>query len=203
MDRKAVVAGLLPALMLYSCDRAVEPPEPGSVIAASPGAGPDAGAGGATPAATDVASSDGGTAAGENDGSPDLTPPVLTDEAEKGVKGARNVLLSFARAIELREFDQAWAMLSPADRQKWSKPAFARLFADLGKITVAAPAGTMEGAAGSSYYTAPVTITANDKDGRPVRIDGEAVLRRVNDVDGATPAQLRWHFDKLTLDWTH
>ncbi len=27
MDRKAVVAGLLPALMLYACDRAVEPAE--------------------------------------------------------------------------------------------------------------------------------------------------------------------------------
>ena len=61
----------------------------------------------------------------------------------------------------------------------------------------------MEGAAGSSYYTAPVTVTSSDKDGRPVRIEGEAVLRRVNDVPGATPAQLRWHMDKVTLDWTH
>lgn len=134
---------------------------------------------------------------------PDLTPPVLTPEAEQGVKGARNVLLSFARAIELTQFDQAWALLSPADKEKWSRPEFAKMFADLGKITVAVPTGTMEGAAGSSYYTAPVTITANDKDGRPVRIEGEAVLRRVNDVPGATPAQLRWHFETLKLDWTH
>ena len=77
------------------------------------------------------------------------------------------------------------------------------MFADLGKITVAVPTGTMEGAAGSSYYTAPVTITATDKDGRPVRIEGEAVLRRVNDVPGATAAQLRWHFERLTLNWTY
>ena len=140
---------------------------------------------------------------GVNDGYPDLTPAKLTPEAEKGAKGARNVLLSFARAIELKEFDQAWAMLSPGDKQKWSKTAFAKMFADLGKITVAIPDGTIEGAAGSLYYTSPITITANDNNGRPVRIEGKSVLRRVNDVDGATPAQLRWHFDHLTLDWTH
>ena len=138
-----------------------------------------------------------------NDGYPDLTPPRLTQEAERGEKGARNLLLSFARAIELREFDQAWAMLGPAGRDKWSRTDFAALFSDLAEITVAMPDGTIEGAAGSLYYTAPVTITSSDREGRPVRIEGSAVLRRVNDVGGATPAQLRWHFETLTLDWTH
>ena len=141
--------------------------------------------------------------AGVNEGYPDLAPAQLTPEAAKGVKGARNFLLTFARAIELKEFDQAWAMLSPGDKQKWSKAAFTKMFADLGKITVAIPDGTSEGAAGSVYYTSPVIITATGKQGRPVRIEGESVLRRINDVEGATPAQLRWHFDHLTLDWTH
>lgn len=142
-------------------------------------------------------------AAAGNGADPALTPPRLTPEDERGVKGARNVLLSFARAIELGEYGQAWALLSPGDREKWGKAEFAGLFADLGETTVAIPDGTMEGACGSSYYTSPVTITASGKAGRPVRIQGEAVLRRVNDVDGATPAQLRWHFDRLTLDLTH
>ena len=204
MDRKAIVAGLLPALMLYACDRAVAPPEPGSTVAATetaaePAAGTPSDAP-STPSEPPAGYTDG---SGVNEGYPDLSPTPLAPGAEKTEKGARNVLLSFARAIELKEFDQAWAMLSPGDRQKWSKADFTKLFADLGKITVAVPTGTMEGAAGSSYYTAPVTITANDADGRPVRIEGDAVLRRVNDVDGATPAQLRWHFDRVTLDWTH
>ncbi len=136
-------------------------------------------------------------------GSPDLTPPELTPEAEHGVEGARNVLLSFARAIEQEQYDQAWSLLGPADRQKWSRTEFAALFADLAKVTVAVPDGTMEGAAGSSYYAAPIAITGNDKEDRPVRIEGQAVLRRVNDVDGATKEQRRWHFETLTLDWTH
>ena len=133
---------------------------------------------------------------------PDATQSVLTPEAERGETGARDILLDFARAIELRRFDQAWALLSPTDRRKWSRSEFRTMFADLRTPTVAVPTGTLEGAAGSSYYTAPVTITANDGDGRPVRIEGEAVLRRVN-VDGATSAQRRWRFESLKLDWTH
>lgn len=133
----------------------------------------------------------------------DSAPPILTPQAERSIKGARNVLLSFARAIEQQQYAQAWALLGPGDQQKWSREEFAANFAGLSNISVAIPTGTTDGAAGSIYYTAPVTITATDKDGRPIRFEGEAVLRRVNDVDGATPAQLRWHFGTLTLDWTH
>ena len=139
----------------------------------------------------------------DNDGQPDLTPAPLKPELERTETGARNVLLSFARAIELREFDQAWAMLSDGDKAKWSKADWRKMFADLGEITVAVPGGTMEGAAGSSYYTSQATITAQDKDGRPIRYEGPIVLKRVNDVPGATPEQLRWHIDSVKLDWTH
>ena len=144
-----------------------------------------------------------GTADGVNDGIPDLTPPPLTPEAERTVKGARNVLLSFARAIELKEFDQAWNMLDPAAKRRMSKAQFNAIFAGLDRITVAVPGGQEEGAAGSSYYTSQATITAKDKDGRPVRIEGPITLRRVNDVPGATPYQLHWHIEQLKLDWTH
>ncbi|WP_158512690.1 hypothetical protein [Sphingobium sp. SYK-6] len=138
-----------------------------------------------------------------DDGAPDLRPPPLTPEAERGVKGARNVLLSFARAIELGDYGQAWAMLGPADREKWTKAAFAAIFSDLDDIVVAMPDGSMEGAAGSSYYSAPISVTGKDAEGRPVRIEGEAILRRVNDIEGASPEQLRWHFETVTLSATH
>ena len=51
-------------------------------------------------------------------------------------------------------------------------PVFAAMFADLRQITVAVPTGTMEGAAGSSYYSAPVTIKANRKDDFYIRSAG-------------------------------
>lgn len=180
MDKKAAVAALLPALALYACDRAVAPPKPGEAAAASPMAAPPA------------ASRDEGHA-----------PPVLIPEAERGVTGARDVLLTFARAIEHRQFDQAWAMLSTQDRRTWSKEGFRNQFDGLGDITVAAPSGRMETKAGAAYYTAPLAITANDASGRPIRYEGDAVLRRGNGVEDAASSPLRWQFERLTLDWTH
>jgi len=144
-----------------------------------------------------------GSADMPNDGYPKLIPPVLTPGAETGVTGARSVLLDWARALELEEFDQAWAMLSDADQARWNESDFAAMFADLDEITVAVPDGTMEGAAGSTYYTAATTITASDADGRPVHYEGEVVLKRVNDVPGASAEQLRWHIERVSLDWTH
>lgn len=198
MDRKAVCAALAPALILYACDRAATPATQQSIEAVdlegTPGVDPPPPSPPLmTPPVADAV----------NDGYPDLTPPRLTPDAERSEKGARNVLLSLARGIEFREYDQAWALLSAADKRKWSKAEFARLFTDLGEANVAIGEGSMEGAAGSSYYTAPVAVTATTDDGRPVRIEGEAILRRVNDVPGATPEQLRWHFETLALDWTH
>lgn len=195
MTRFAAMLAVVPALMLAGCDRTADPAAEKRDLAptsSDPAPLPDAPQPG-EPAATSAPAP----------AAPDLTPPKLVPEAERGETGARSLLLSFARAIELKEFGQAWSLLSPADRRALPRDRFAAQFADLGEITVAVPTGSMEGAAGSLIYTAPITITADDRDGRPIRYEGEVVLRRVNDVPGATPAQLRWHFQTLTLDWTH
>lgn len=130
-------------------------------------------------------------------------PPPLVPEAEKGETGARAVLLDWARALELERFEEAWAMLGDADQEKWPMAKFVEMFADLDRITVAVPGGEMDGGAGSLYYTSQATVTATDEAGRPVRFEGPVTLRRVNDVDGATPDQLRWHIERVQLDWTH
>ncbi len=137
--------------------------------------------------------------AGENDGFPDLTPPPLTAEAAKTEKGARAILLSWARGIELREFDQSWSIMGDAAKQQLSKAKFNALFHPLRDLAVSIPDGTMEGAAGSSYYTVPTTVTGTKADGTRVTLKGDVVMRRVNDVPGATPDQLRWHIDRVDL----
>lgn len=191
LDRRPALIAL--PLLLAACSGVEQPSQPDEAItpAPSPAPGPD----GPPPGYTD--------GSGVNEGYPRLQPPVLTLEAERGETGARNVLLSFARAIELREYDQAWAMLGPGAKANWTKPAFNAAFADLARLTVAVPGGTMEGAAGSSYYNSTIVVTASNADGRPVRIEGPIVLRRINDVDGATAEQLRWHIESLALDVTH
>ncbi len=195
MDKRLIAALLTPVIALGACGQPqpnATAPEATPIADAAPSPATAASPTATPPASTPVAVP-----------TPPGSVPTLTPDAERGETGARDVLLDFARAVELGRFDQAWALLSPADRRKWSRPAFRALFADLDRPTVAVPTGVMEGAAGSPYYTAPVTITGTDRAGRPVRIEGEAVLRRVNDVDGAAVDQRRWHFQSLTLDWTH
>ncbi|CDO38346.1 hypothetical protein SPHV1_560033 [Novosphingobium sp. KN65.2] len=183
---------MAPALMLVACGQTQTVPDSNEATGS-----PVSEAGMKPDQATEI------EATVSSDKATDTAKSQLTPDAERGETGARDVLLDFARAIELGQYAKAWAMLSPADREKWSQSRFAALFADLDKPTVAVPSGVMEGAAGSSYYTAPLTVTGTDKDGRPVRLEGEAVLRRVNDIGGASPAQLRWHLESVKLDWTH
>ncbi len=132
--------------------------------------------------------------------SDDLTAPKLTPEAEKGEKGARNVLLEWGAALEHKDFARAYAQYGEnGAKSGMSKQAFADSFAKYRSITVAMPTGTLEGAAGSSYYTAPTTITGELKSGGSYKLQGPVVLRRVNDVPGATAEQLRWHIESADL----
>lgn len=84
-----------------------------------------------------------------DDGYPDLTPPVLIPEAAKSEQGARNALLSFARALELGEFRQAHAMLGENARGRVTQQKFVSQFADLGQLSVAVPGGVTTSEAGS------------------------------------------------------
>jgi hypothetical protein len=55
---------------------------------------------------------------------------------------------------------------------------------------------TAEGGAGSLYYEAPVVLRFG-AGATPER--GTLLVRRVNDVDGATADQLRWHIERATI----
>jgi hypothetical protein len=127
--------------------------------------------------------------------------PPLVPEAEKGEKGARNVLLAWARALEQGDYATAFAQWGgeAEERSGMTAAEHAAWWGRFETITVAMPAGTMEGAAGSSYYEAPTTVVGKRKDGTPYRLVGTVVLRWVNDVPGATPDQLRWHIEKVDL----
>lgn len=192
MTRRLLPAALMLALPLASCDAPSNPPGGGKHAGALGGPGPNSVAE-MPPVET--------AAPGHASRAPDLSPPDLTPEAEESVKGARNILLSFARAMELGHYDQARSFLSVAGQRRWTRQQFAAALAGLGDVTVAIPSGIMEEeATGSARYTAPVTITGTAADGRPVRIEGTAILRRVAATAGERGA---WQFETLTLDWTH
>lgn len=55
------------------------------------------------------------------------------------------------------------------------------------------------GAMGSMYIDVPVEIFATLRNGRQQRFFGKYTLVRVNDVDGASDEQLRWHLVSADL----
>ena len=75
-----------------------------------------------------------------------------------------------------------------------SYTAFRRGYARTASTRVTlVPPFTSEGAAGSIYSEVRVRVDARLTDGTKQRFTGSYTLRRVNDVDGSTPAQRRWH----------
>lgn len=175
MHRSPALYASVFTLTLAACDAGPEPaaaPSPSSTVVPSA----------ATPKA------DGNKA-------PNPSPPVLVPQAEQGETGARNVLLSFARALELGEFGQAYALLGDVARGDLTQQEFERQFADMGRLTVAVPGGEMRGGAGSLYYEVPTTVSGTTG----TRLTGMIILRRINDIDGASSEQRRWHIDRVNL----
>ena len=124
-------------------------------------------------------------------------PPRLTPEVEKGEPGARTVLQTWAHALESRQFGLAWEQFG--DQPPASRSAYAKWWQRYRTIKVTLGKGEGDAAMGSLYYTAPATLTGTTVGGQPFRLQGDVVVRRVNDVDGATPAQLRWHIGSADL----
>lgn len=107
----------------------------------------------------------------------------------------RKVLVGWAKAISLRQWDEAYGYWGDhGNRSGQTLEQFRAEWDKLKTPELEIREGQAEGAAGSLFYTAPVTLI----DGAQ-RTSGEVVLRRVNDVDGATPEQLRWHLESTTL----
>ena len=125
--------------------------------------------------------------------SPDRTPlaePKLKFDP-KGPDGAGQVVQRYASLIEQGKMAEAQAGWGKGIEQGILAPA--RLAALHGVHFEVGKPYDQEGAAGSIFIMVPLTLTATDKAGKPVSYAGPITLRRVNDVDGASAEQLRWH----------
>ena len=127
---------------------------------------------------------------------PPSSAPAAAPARSRSVDAARDpdiLLRSYAGALAARDWKaaaRAWARGSGVTaatlKAAYDRPETAVL--EVGR-------GVQEGAAGSVYYEAPATLRFGN--GPPER--GSLVLRRVNDVDGATPEQRRWHIERSTI----
>ncbi len=124
----------------------------------------------------------------------------LTDEAAR----ARDVVERYYAAINARDYGTAYALWGDSGGASGQRfEAFRAGFAETRSVhVIIGQGGTVEGAAGSLYADLPVIITAELADGRVQHFAGNYQLRRVNDVEGASQAALRWHIASAHLQPT-
>ncbi|MBS0482978.1 MAG: hypothetical protein JSR96_12710 [Proteobacteria bacterium] len=146
-----------------------------------------------------------GQRAGDAAAAPTTTPTAAPTQSSLSVlpkavppstsRDPQEVLLSWAKAVSIKDWPSAYGYWGDHGAASGlTLDQFTAQWGRLGQPDLEIGKGRSEGAAGSSFYTAPVTLIDGGR-----RIKGEVVLRRVNDVDGATPEQLRWHIESTTL----
>ena len=118
----------------------------------------------------------------------------------KGMAAAADVVKRYYAALNARDYGTAWAQWGNDGPPDQTMERFRAGFADTRSTQVTI--GRMEpgdAGAGSVYQTVPVKVDAVLKDGKRQRFAGRYVVRRVNDVDGASADQRRWHIDSAQL----
>ena len=128
-------------------------------------------------------------------------PPMAgCTPAPKSMAAAAAVVQRYYSAINARDFDTAWSQWGDNGSPGQTRAAFEAGFAQTRSVRVAI--GKLEpgdAGAGSIYQPVPVTVTATLTNGKRQIFRGSYVVRRVNGVDGATAAQLRWHLGSAKL----
>ena len=131
---------------------------------------------------------------GTPSGLPDDRTPLAEPKGPidpKSAEGAGQVVQLYMALIgegKIDEAQKAWG--DGIDRGPLSSDrlkSMAEVHGEVGKPF------DQEGGAGSIYISVPVRIYGKAKDGTPVNLIGSLALRRVNDVDGSTAEQRRWH----------
>ena len=131
---------------------------------------------------------------GTEGGLPDDRTPLAEPKGPidpKSAEGAGQVVQLYAALIEQGKFeaaDKAWrAGINQGPLATATLATFREVHGEVGKPY------DQEGAMGSGFVQVPLRLYGLDKAGKRFNFIGPLTLRRVNDVDGSTPEQRRWH----------
>jgi hypothetical protein len=120
--------------------------------------------------------------------------------APKSPAAAAVVVQRYYSAINARDYATAWSQWGDDGRPGQTLAAFTSGFAHTRGVRVTiAPLTPGDAGMGSIYQPVSVTVDATLDTGAHQRFRGSYVIRRVNDVDGASAAQLRWHISSAKL----
>ncbi|MEO6581274.1 MAG: hypothetical protein ABIN68_00505 [Sphingomicrobium sp.] len=138
-------------------------------------------------------------APGTPGGLPDDRTPLKEPQGAidpKSAEAAGQVMQSYGALIEQKRLGEAarlWGEVSAAAAFAYSFKTASEVHLQVGKP------GDTEGAAGSIYVSVPVVLYGRSQSGGQFSRSGTANLRRVNDVDGSSEAQRRWHISQIVL----
>ena len=134
-------------------------------------------------------------AQGDDSAPPPVEMPIRVGSPDDAIR-------VYYAALDAGEFARAyrlWGREGEASGQSYAqfRQGFAATRAT--EVTITGPVES-EGAAGSIYATVPVDVSATLKDGARQHFTGRYVLRRVNNVPGASEEQLNWHIESASLE---
>jgi hypothetical protein len=119
-----------------------------------------------------------------------------TPRAEASVQAAVRVVRDYYAAIGRRDYRAAHALWPRGPGIDEMRRGYAHT--KWTRVTPIPPF-TADGAAGSLYAEIKVKVDSARTDGLRQHFVGSYTLRRVNDVDGSTAAQRRWHIESGKL----
>ena len=132
-----------------------------------------------------------------NGADPDRPAPLSEPKGAidpKSVEAAGQVVQHYGALIEQGHWTASrafWGDAAAAQAFERNFRTYADVHLEIGDL------GEAEGAAGSIYVTEPVTFYGKKNGGGAYRRAAIVTLRRVNDVDGSTEAQRRWHIERI------
>lgn len=128
-------------------------------------------------------------------------PPMTgCDAAPKSAAAAAAVVQRYYSPINARDYATAWSQWGEAGPPGQTLARFTAGFARTRSTRVTiGPLQPGDAGAGSIYQPVAVIVDAARDDGTRQRFRGSYIIRRVNGVDGASAAQLRWHIASAKL----
>ncbi len=192
----AVLAALSACSQPQDSTPGAEPP------ASAPASAPPANAPAPTSAANDANTPYTPPAPGQPGGLPDDKTPIPEGPIDpKSAQGAAQVAQTYYAFLEQKDYAKAatqWR--DPASPNNQTLATFTHTFDTVAQLhaNIGAP-GDPEGAAGSSYVEVPVQVYGRTTDAKPYNLLGTVTLRRVNDVDGSTAEQRKWHIERIEV----
>lgn len=135
---------------------------------------------------------------------PEQADPAAVDETmdtnDVAVGEPEDTLQVWADALEARDWETARSVWGESgEASGMTLEEFEQAYEKYRTIKISLEQGREEGAAGTVYYEAQVSMSGELQNGDAYRMEGPVLLSRVNDVPGASTEDLQWHIETSDL----